>query len=67
MIVDKAVVARKLREHGDYDRAQAAACALPRQVDTDRDARLLHSFDVSVAELEESAELEKSAPAGRPS
>jgi len=36
-------------------------------VDTDRDAALLHFFDVSVAELEQSAELEESARVGRPS
>jgi hypothetical protein len=49
--IDKQTVARKLREQGEHDRAQQADCALPQQVDTDRDAGLLHQFDVSVREL----------------
>jgi hypothetical protein len=49
--VDKETVADALRSKGDYDRAQQAACALPRTVDTDRDAGLIHQFDLDVAEV----------------
>ncbi|HSE71864.1 MAG TPA: hypothetical protein VLA97_13970 [Nocardioidaceae bacterium] len=51
MRVDKETVADALRSKGDYDRAQQAACALPRTVDTDRDAGLIHQFDLDVAEV----------------
>jgi hypothetical protein len=53
MQVDKEDVTHALREQGDHDRAQQAACALPRHVDTERDAALLHHFDVDVQALEE--------------
>jgi hypothetical protein len=49
--VDKSAVAAVLRRHGDHDRAQQAECTLPRHVDTQRDAGLLHRLDVDVEEL----------------
>jgi hypothetical protein len=49
--IDKHAVADKLRTDGEFDRAQQAECALPRQVDTERDAALLHQFDVNIADL----------------
>lgn len=51
MQVEKSAVAAALRKQGDYDRAQQAECSLPRHVDTERDANLLHSLDVDLGEL----------------
>ena len=56
MNVDKETVADRLRERGDHDRAQQAECSLPRHVDTDRDASLLHHLDVDVRELARAAQ-----------
>jgi len=50
--VDKSAVAAALRRQGDHDRAQQAECTLPRHVDTERDANLLHRLDVDLCELE---------------
>ncbi|MGZ4427617.1 MAG: hypothetical protein ACXVXC_00600 [Nocardioidaceae bacterium] len=52
MQIEKETVADKLRAQGDYDRAQQAEVVLPRHVDTERDAGLLHALDLSVGELE---------------
>ena len=52
MQVEKETVADALRRQGDHDKAQQAECALPRQVDTDRDAGLLHRLDVDVDDLD---------------
>ena len=49
--VDKRAVATVLRKLGDHDRAQQAECMLPRRVDTDRDAILLHRFNVDAKML----------------
>jgi hypothetical protein len=51
--VDKRAVAAVLRNQGDHDRAQQAECLLPRHVDTERDANLLHHLDVDVRALAE--------------
>jgi hypothetical protein len=51
MLIDKSVVSAALRQRGHHDRAQEADCSLPRSVDTDRDASLIHKFDVSLVEL----------------
>jgi hypothetical protein len=51
MQVDKSAVTAVLRRRGDHDRAQQAECALPRHVDTERDASLLHHLEVPVREL----------------
>ena len=56
MQVDKEKVADSLRSRGDHDRAQQAECALPRHVDTERDAGLLQQLDVDVAELKEESD-----------
>ena len=53
MNLDKETVTAQLREQGDHDRAQQAECALPRVVDTERDAALLHQFELNVADLVE--------------
>ena len=55
MQVDKGAVAAALRKQGDHDRAQQAECALPRNVDTERDAGLLHRLDVDIAQVENEA------------
>jgi hypothetical protein len=52
MQVDKRAVTAVLRRHGEFDRAQQADCALPRKVDTERDAGLLRRLCVDVRELE---------------
>jgi hypothetical protein len=52
MHVEKSVVTAALRRQGDHDRAQQAQCSLPRHVDTERDAALLHLLDVDVHTLE---------------
>jgi hypothetical protein len=49
--VEKREVTSVLRKRGAHDRAQQAECALPRHVDTERDAGLLHRFDVDVRDL----------------
>jgi hypothetical protein len=49
--VDKSEVTSVLRKNGAHDRAQQAECALPRHVDTERDAGLLRRLDVDVREL----------------
>lgn len=51
MLLDKDAVTARLRAEGDHDRALAAETALPKHVDTERDAGLLHQFDLSVSEL----------------
>ena len=53
MILEKEVVTAKLRADGEHDRALQAETALPRHIDPQRDAALLHQFDLSVAELTE--------------
>jgi len=50
--VEKETVADARRRQGDHDKAQQAECALPRQVDTERDAGLLHRLDVDVDDLD---------------
>jgi hypothetical protein len=50
--VPKTAVTEALRKRGDHDRAQQAECQLPRQVDTERDAALLHRFDLDARQLE---------------
>lgn len=54
MQVDKDEVVELLRARGDHDKAANVACALPKTVDTEADAGVLHQFDVSVGELDRS-------------
>ena len=51
MRVDKTEIIEMLRARGEHDRATSADCALPRQVDTETDAGLLHEYDVHVHEI----------------
>ena len=51
MQVDKTTVTATLRAQGDHDRAQRAECALPRHVDTERDAGVLQQLDVHLSDL----------------
>ncbi len=55
MHLDKGAVAAALRRQGDHDRAQQAECALPRHVDTKRDAGILHRLDVDIERMEAEA------------
>lgn len=55
MQVDKDAVSETLRARGDHDRAAQAETTLPRTVDTDREAGLLHQLDLSVTEVEAAA------------
>lgn len=71
MQVEKNEVVELLRARGEHDKAANVECALPQQVDTERDAGLLHAFDVStreVAEADAAAQTdggtETAAPAG---
>ncbi len=56
MLVDKDAVTDALRARGDHDRAAQADTALPRNVDTETDAGLLHQFELNVCEVEAEAE-----------
>lgn len=51
MHVDKEEVVDLLRSRGEHDKAANVACALPRQVDTEADAGLLHQLGVKVSEI----------------
>lgn len=53
MHIEKADVVDQLRARGDHDRAQQAESLLPRWVDTDQDAGLLHQLDLNVGDLAE--------------
>jgi hypothetical protein len=55
MRIAKETVTGQLRAKGKHDRAQEAECALPRHVDTERDAHLLRNLDISVSDLEQQA------------
>lgn len=55
MQVDKEDVAALLRRRGEHDKAAHVTCALPRRVDTEIDAGVLHQFDVNVSEIAEVA------------
>lgn len=51
MHIDKEEVVDLLRSRGEHDKAASVSCALPRHVDTEADAGVLHQFDVSVSEI----------------
>ncbi len=51
MHLDKEDVAARLRAEGDHDRALLAQTTLPKHVDPERDANLLHQLDLNVNEL----------------
>ena len=52
MVTTRENVIGLLRRRGEHDQAVAATCVLPQQVDTERDAALLHRFGVEEAQLE---------------
>jgi hypothetical protein len=56
MRVNKDEIADLLRARGQHDRAAHVQCALPRQVDIEADAGVLHQFDLNVAEVAEVSE-----------
>ncbi len=56
MQVEKRAVTEALRSQGDHDRAQQAESVLPRTVDTERDASLLHRLDVEIDALKDEPE-----------
>jgi len=62
MHVDKDEIVGLLRSRGDHDKAASVECALPRHVDTEADAGLLHQYDVNVSEVTAAA----TADAGDP-
>ena len=51
MQLDKNMILDLLRERGQGDQASQAEQQLPDQVDTDRDAGLLHQFGLDPQEL----------------
>ena len=51
MHIDKEEVVDLLRSRGEHDKAASVSCALPRHVDTEADAGVLHQFDVNVSEI----------------
>ncbi len=51
MVTTRSSVVELLRSLGEHDRAAAAACCLPRDVDTDRDAMRLHELGLSEQQL----------------
>lgn len=51
MQIDKEDVVDLLRARGEHDKAANVQCALPRHVDTEADAGLLHQFGVNVSEV----------------
>lgn len=53
MHTDREIVVSALRSRGDHDRAAHAACVLPRQVDTEKDAGVLRQLDISVDALKQ--------------
>lgn len=55
MQVDKEEVVDLLRSRGEHDKAASVECALPKHVDTEADAGVLHQFDVNVREITEAA------------
>jgi hypothetical protein len=62
MHVDKEEIVDLLRSRGDHDRAASVECALPRQVDTEADAGLLHQYDVNVHEVTAAATADADDP-----
>ncbi|GAA1937618.1 hypothetical protein [Nocardioides marmoribigeumensis] len=51
MVTTRENVVHLLRGRGEHDQAMVATCMLPTQVDTERDAALLHHFGVEEGAL----------------
>lgn len=64
MQIDKQEVVDLLRSRGEHDKAAHVQCALPRQVDTEADAGVLHQFDVNVRDVVDVPAEPGEAPAG---
>lgn len=64
MHVDKDEIVGLLRSRGDHDKAASLECALPRHVDTEADAGLLHQYDVNVSEVTAAATADADDPHG---
>jgi hypothetical protein len=64
MHVDKDEIVGLLRSRGEHDKAASVECALPRQVDTEADAGLLHQYDVNVREVTAAATADADDPHG---
>lgn len=64
MHVDKDEIVGLLRSRGDHDKAASVECALPRRVDTEADAGLLHQYDVNVSEVTAAATADADDPHG---
>ncbi len=62
MHVDKDEIVGLLRSRGDHDKAASVECALPRHVDTEADAGLLHQYDVNVSEVTAAATADADDP-----
>ena len=58
MHIDKEEVVDLLRSRGQHDKAASVGCALPRHVDTEADAGVLHQFGVSVSDIADAASQE---------
>lgn len=50
-MIDKEQVVDMLRARGEHDKALRVKCALPRQVDPDDDAGLLHALGINTSDL----------------
>ena len=50
-MIDKEQVVDMLRARGEHDKALRVKCALPRQVDPEDDAGLLHAFGINTSDL----------------
>ena len=51
MVTTRDNVIELLRDRGEHDQAMAATCVLPTEIDTKRDAALLHRFGVEERQL----------------
>ncbi len=53
MRIEKEELVELLRARGEHDKAVNVQCRLPRQVDTEADAGVLHQLDVKIHEVTE--------------
>lgn len=54
MLAERKSVVRALRSRGDHDRALQAECSLPRWIDLEADAGMLHQLDLDAAAIQTS-------------
>jgi hypothetical protein len=60
--MDKDEVVELLRSRGEHDKAASVDCALPKRVDTEADAGVLHQFGVKVSDLAEAVDTSTGNP-----